>query len=110
MIRRFYANNFRCLENFELVLAGSPSVLLIGNNGAGKSTIRFALSVLPQIARGANRIRHLVIPGDFTPGRTDRPMRFELEIELGGMIYSYSLAFEYPKGFKELRVFEERLV
>ncbi len=109
MIRRLYANNFRCLENFELVLTGSPSVLLIGNNGAGKTTVGRALTVLQQIARGTNRIRDLVTPGDFTRGRTDRPMRFELEIELSGLVYAYSLAFEYPKGFKELRVFEERL-
>jgi hypothetical protein len=36
-------------------------------------------------------------------------MRFEIEVELGPRVYSYSVAFEFPEGFKELRVFEEKL-
>jgi hypothetical protein len=36
-------------------------------------------------------------------------MRFEIEVELGTMIFEYAIAFEFPKGFKELRVLEERL-
>jgi len=36
-------------------------------------------------------------------------MRFEIEVELEGTIYSYALALEFPMGFKELRVLEEKL-
>ncbi|MGC2745523.1 MAG: ATP-binding protein, partial [Candidatus Angelobacter sp.] len=36
-------------------------------------------------------------------------MRFEIEIELGATIYAYSICFELPRGFKEVRVFEEKL-
>jgi AAA domain, putative AbiEii toxin, Type IV TA system len=36
-------------------------------------------------------------------------MRFEIEVELEGNIYEYVVAFEFPEGFKELRVFEEKL-
>ncbi len=36
-------------------------------------------------------------------------MRFEIEAELGGKTYQYTIAFELPEGFRELRVFEERL-
>lgn len=36
-------------------------------------------------------------------------MRFEIEVELDAEIYEYSIAFEFPGGFKELRVFEEKL-
>ena len=39
VIRRLYVNNFRCLENFELKLAGQSSVLLIGKNGSGKMAV-----------------------------------------------------------------------
>ncbi len=39
MIERLYVHNFRCLENFTLDLAGRPSALVIGKNGAGKSTV-----------------------------------------------------------------------
>ncbi len=109
MIRRLYVHNFRCLENFELLLSGLSSVLLIGNNGSGKTTVRLALEILQRIARGTNRVGDLVKPKDFTRGRTDVPMRFEIEVELGGAIYEYAIAFELPKGSKKLRVWEESL-
>ncbi len=110
MIRRLYIHNFRCLENFELPISGQPSVLLIGKNGAGKTTVSFALEILQGIARGTNRVRDLVNPRDATRGRTDVPMRFEIEVELDANIYEYVIAFELPKDFKELRVLEENLV
>ncbi len=109
MVSRFYVHNFRCLENFDLPIKGRPSVLLIGQNGSGKSSVAFALRILQQIARGVNRVGELVRPGDMAGGRAEVPMRFEIEVELGGQSYEYVIAFEFPKGFKELRVREERL-
>jgi predicted ATPase len=109
MIRRLYVHNFRCLENFELPISGKSSALLIGKNGAGKTTVGLALEILQRIARGTNRVGDLVKPKDLTRGRTDVPVRFEIEVELNGTIYEYALALEFPKAFKELRVFEEKL-
>ena len=109
MIRRFYIHNFRCLENFELPLVGQSSVLLIGKNGAGKTTVGRALEILQRIARGTNRVGDLIRPTDITRGRADVPVRFEIEVELATKIYKYTVAFEFPEGFKELRVFEEKL-
>jgi ABC-type cobalamin/Fe3+-siderophores transport system ATPase subunit len=109
VIRRLYVNNFRCLENFELRLAGQSSVLLIGKNGSGKTTVRLALEILQRIGRGTNRVENLVRPKDFYLGRRDAPVRFEIEVELEAKVYEYVIAFEFPKGFKELRVLEERL-
>jgi len=111
VIRRLYVHNFRCLENFELPISGQSSTLLIGKNGAGKTTLGFALEILQRIARprGTNRVGDLVKPKDFTRGRTDVPMRFEIEVELNAKVYGYVIAFEFPEGFKELRVLEEKL-
>jgi predicted ATPase len=109
VIRRLYIHNFRCFENFELPVSGLSSVLLIGSNGSGKSTIGFALEVLQKAARGTNRVGDLVTPADFAPGRAKEPMRFEIEVELQGQIYDYRIAFEFPSGFRELRVGEESL-
>jgi predicted ATPase len=110
VIRRFYVHNFRCLENFELPVSGQPSVLLIGRNGAGKTTVGMALWILRKIARGMNRVGDLVKPSDLARGRTDVPVRFEIEVELNGRIYGYVIAFELPPSFKELRVLEEKLM
>jgi len=109
VIRRLYVHNFRCLENFELPVSGQPSVLLIGKNGSGKTTVSLALEILQKIARGTNRVGDLVKPKDFARGRSDAPMRFEIEVELEAKIYGYVIAFEFPEGFKELRVLEEKL-
>jgi predicted ATPase len=110
MIKRFYIHNFRCLENFELPISGQPSVLLIGKNGAGKTTVSRALEILQKIARGTNRVKDLVKPKDRTRGREDVPIRFEIEVELDAKLYEYGIAFELPENFKELRVLEEKFV
>ena len=109
MIRRLYVHNFRCLENFELPISGHSSVLLIGKNGAGKTTVGLALEILQRIARGTNRVGDLVKPKDLARGRVDVPLRIEIEVELDAKIYEYVIAFEFPKGFKELRVLVEKL-
>jgi predicted ATPase len=109
MFKRIYIHNFRCLENFELLLRDRSSALLIGRNGAGKSTVGHALARLQDIARGANRVSKLVDRGDFFLARADAPMRFEVDVELGGRVYQYRLALELPSGFKELRVLAEQL-
>lgn len=115
MIQRLYINNFRCLENFELKIQRIPSALLIGKNGAGKSTIASALEVLQKISRGINRMRDLeklklISPKDFARGKSDVPIRFEIEVLLNDKLYKYILAFDLPDKFKELRVFEEQLL
>lgn len=109
MIRRLYIHNFRCLENFVLPIRGHSSVLLIGKNGAGKTTVGLALEILQRIARGTNRVDDLVKPKDLAGGRMDVPMRFEITVELDANIYEYVIAFEFPSKFKELRVLEEKL-
>ena len=110
MLKRLYIHNFRCLENFDLALGELRTVLLLGKNGSGKSTIALALEVLQRIARGTNRVGDLVKPKDLTGGRSQAPVRFEVEVALEGRNYMYSLAFELPVGFRELRVSEERLM
>ncbi|MFN9623940.1 MAG: AAA family ATPase, partial [Cyanobacteriota bacterium] len=110
MLQRLYVHNFRCLENFELSLKELSSALLIGRNGVGKSTIASSLELFQSIGRGVNRVGKLVLPKDFSPNRSNVPMRFELEVLLEDKMYKYVLALELPKGFRELRVFEEQLL
>jgi predicted ATPase len=109
MITRFHVHNFRSLENFNLPVTNGSSLLLIGKNGAGKSNVGHALEILQKIGRGDNRIKRLITPSDVSHGRTEVPVRFDLEVELEGIHFAYTLALELPPGFHELRVLEEGL-
>ncbi len=110
MLQRLYVHNFRCLENFELSLKGLSSALLIGKNDSGKSTIASVLEIFQQIGRGANRVGSLIAAKDFAFGRTQVPIRLELEVVIEGRIYQYALAFELPAHGREPRVSEEKLL
>jgi predicted ATPase len=109
MIERLYVHNFRCLENFALDLTGRSSVLVIGKNGAGKSTVLQSLKVFQDICRGSNRVGNLISAGDFTLHRTEHPMRFEIELTLSGKRFSYAASFEWPAKFREARILDESL-
>src|SRR5208282_1052241 len=100
MIERFYVHNFRCLNNFTLDLAGRSSALVIGKNGAGKSTVLECLKLFQRICRGFNRVRNLISASDFAQHRMD-PMRFEIELLLSGKRFKYEVAFEWPEKFRE---------
>ena len=110
MLERLYVHNFRCLENFDLVLGSRPSTLLVGRNGTGKTTVSHALEILQSLGRGTARVRDLVRPNDLTRSRTDTPLRFEIEAKLKSKVYKYAVAFDFPSGFRELRVFREELL
>lgn len=109
MLQRLYIHNFKTFQNFELKPQGKHSSLMLGKNGAGKSSVSKALQVLQSIGRGVNRVGQLVSPRHFFCGQTAQPMRFEVDVLLQDQWYRYSLALELPEKFKELRVLEERL-
>jgi len=110
MLERLYIHNYRCLENFEFKPGSASSVLLMGKNGTGKSTLAQALKIFQAIGRGSNRVATLVKPRDFSLGRTGVPMRLELQVNLAGRVFRYTLALDLPDRFKELRVLEESFV
>jgi ABC-type cobalamin/Fe3+-siderophores transport system ATPase subunit len=109
MIERLYVHNFRCLQNFSLDLAGKPSAVLIGKNGAGKSTVLHSLQVFQSIGRGPNRVKNVVSANDFSFHRSDLPMRFGADLNLNGKRFKYSVSFEWPPNFYEARISEESL-
>ncbi|MGO8751543.1 MAG: AAA family ATPase [Thermoguttaceae bacterium] len=109
MIERLYVHNFRCLENFTLDLAGRASSLVIGKNGAGKSTVLQCLRLIQSICRGSNRVGNRISASDFTQYRTDHPMRFEVELTLANKRFKYAVSFEWPANFREARILDESL-
>ena len=109
MIERLYIQNFRCLESVILDFAGKSSALIVGNNGTGKSTMRHALAIFQSICRGSSRLDKLISPSDFAFGRTDRPMRFEIEVVIANKQFKYAVGFDWPDNFREARILDESL-
>lgn len=109
MIQRIYINNYRCFENFDLDLKNRTSVLIVGKNGVGKSSLGNALGVLQRLGRGSNRVGELVKREDYFQARTEIPIRLELAVEINQQLFEYSLALELPDNFKESRVKNESL-
>ena len=109
MIERLYVQNFRCLESLTLDFVGRPSALIIGKNGAGKTTIRHALGIFQSICRGSSRVGTHISPSDFTFHQTNRPMRFEIDASLSGKRFKYAVSFDWPADFREARILDESL-
>jgi len=110
VIRRLYVSNYRCLDNFTLDVGGMSSLLLLGKNGAGKSSIGSALQVLQKIGRGVIEAGELVKPSEISAHKPDVPVRFEIDIEINGSLYHYEVAFTQAKLSRKMVVYAEKLM
>ena len=108
-ITRIYANNYRCLQKFEIALGETSSCILLGRNGVGKSAVRAVLELFKRIGCGENAVEDLLGVNDCTFSNWAEPVRFELECLIKNSAYSYTVAFDRPDGFHKARVMEERL-
>jgi predicted ATPase len=111
VIKRFYIDNYRCFTNFEFV-PGRLN-LLLGPNGSGKSSLFDVTAALADIVVGG------VSVGETPDGlssptltRWDRrtSQRFELDIELDGSIYGYSLVVQHEPDTGRARIVSEKLI
>ena len=110
VIRRLYVHNFRCLQNFELKPGELTSLLLIGKNGSGKSTVGAALEILQRVGRGTSHVKSLFAPGDSGLSGADMPVTLEVEALIGEATFSYQLTLDRADPFGHRTVWEERLL
>jgi predicted ATPase len=77
MIRRFYADNFRCLVNFEF--KPERVNLILGRNGSGKSTLFDAIRAVVQLMSGSSL--QTTLPLESLPWwEVRRQQTFELDL------------------------------
>lgn len=107
MLTRLFADNFRCLVNFELKLDAKN--VLMGNNGAGKSATLQALAHLRRLVLGEGQVRDVFNKPSLT--RWDRRIvqTFELDARLPEGDYSYHIAVEHSQTADLCKVSAERL-
>jgi len=107
MIERLSIQNYRCFEDFSLDFVKRPSLLLIGKNGSGKTTIMSALKLLQALGRNQHSVAELVTKDDFAQRRTVRPIRFEVVVRLQNRPFKYNISLEMKEDLGTAHIAKE---
>jgi len=108
MLNRIYIDNYKCCVNLEVKFDSIN--LLLGDNGAGKSTIFEVLRKLQGLISRSREVSELFSIEDLTRWQKASKQRFELELEGNGGIYKYELELEYERGRSLVRIHLEKLL
>ena len=108
-LKSLYINNYRCLQNFSIDFEQSDVWLLLGLNGMGKTTVLETLSIIHSIACGVEQVSDLFKKRDFAFGQYDTPIRFEILMDIDGILYKYSLAVVSANDTNMVSILNEEL-
>jgi predicted ATPase len=107
MISRIYIDNFRCFVNFECQLG--PLVLLLGENGTGKTTVLDVLATLREvITAGAPTIQAFPTHTLCAWERRSEQI-FELTLAQNNAQYQYRLVIQHDPAKKGNRIKSEEV-
>lgn len=95
MLRRIYADNYRCLVNFEF--APQQVNLLVGDNGSGKTAVFDVLEALQDIVVRGHAVDEVLPTTTLTRWDTRDVQRFELEFVAEAGTYTYTLEVEHDR-------------
>ena len=107
MLKRFYADNFRCLTNFELKLDAAN--VLLGANGTGKTSVLAVLHKIQDLVVRGAKIDEVFPARDLTMNQAQKEQRFEIDIGIDDHTYGYELTLERDPDRGRLRITEESL-
>lgn len=108
MLKRLYANNYRCLDNFEITF--DELTLLMGPNGGGKSTLFDLLYGIRHLIVDNARISEAFPPEDLTAWVKSQKQSFELDVQGKNGLFSYKLVISYNPDIKKQRIEHEHLL
>ena len=95
MITRFYADNYKCLVNFEY--KPQPLELIIGANGSGKSTVFEALAALCDLIVKRASVNECFPASTLTRWQNSHIQTFQITLEVDDV---------YNEGKKEMLFYE----
>lgn len=108
MLKRLYANNYRCLVNFEMTF--DKLTLLVGPNGGGKSTLFDLLFGIRHLIVDNVKVSDVFPPEDLTAWVNKTEQSFELDVQGEDGLFSYKLVISHNPGIKKQRIDLERLL
>ena len=107
MIQRFYADNFRCLANFELKL--DEINIFLGANGTGKTSVLSVLRKIQDLVVRGLKVDEVFPARDLSLRQNSDEQRFEIEMQIDGHAYCYALTVEHDLARNQMRIGKERL-
>lgn len=109
MFKRLYVDNYKCLVNFELPL--QELTLLLGANGAGKTSVMDVMFALRQLLNGTAKVTDSGIfpTRTLTRWQSRKQQIFELEADLDEDKFNYRLEVEHEQTGKRARITLESL-
>jgi len=108
MLKRLYANNYRCLVNFEINF--DELTLLVGPNGGGKSTLFDLLYKIRHLIVDNAKVGEVFSPEDLTAWVNKSEQSFELDVQGEDGLFSYKLVISHNPDIKKQRVEFEHLL
>lgn len=108
MLKRLYANNYRCLVNFEINF--DELTLLVGPNGGGKSTLFDLLYKIRHLIVDNVKVGEVFSPEDLTAWVNKSEQSFELDVQGEDGLFSYKLVISHNPDIKKQRVEFEHLL
>ncbi|MXX05512.1 MAG: ATP-binding protein [Gammaproteobacteria bacterium] len=110
MIKRLYVDNYKCFVNFDLHL--QSLTLLLGRNGAGKTSVLDIMFALRELLSGRVKITDTGIfpESTLTAWQSRESQSFEIEVELDDEVYIYRLVINHNRLEKVSRIEEESLM
>ena len=108
MIERLYANNYRCLVNFEMNF--DKLTLLVGPNGGGKSTLFDLLYSIRDLLVNNAKVSEVFPPEDLTAWVNKTEQSFELDVKGEDGLFSYKLVISHNPEIKKQRIALEYLL
>lgn len=64
MLEHMRIKNYRCFKDFSIDFSELNSCVILGRNGAGKTTIGLVLQILQRISNHTSRVGDLIKPTD----------------------------------------------
>lgn len=110
MLKRIYVHNYKAFQNFELKLDGFGSVLCLGRNGAGKSSLVEIFKIFQDIGYGLSPISALISKESFNILQPNCIIQLELEVEIDGENIQYLLHIDFVEDLGKIRIKQEQLI
>lgn len=107
MLQRIFIDNYKCCVNFEVRFDSIN--LLLGDNGAGKSTVFETMRKIQALLGEGREIMDLFSVDSLTRWQTRDNQRFEVDVTGNGGDYRYELVIEHNRTRQLSRIRSERL-